>query len=230
MYKRTFLSTVIILMAIFNSSSQAELYDRAYIENFAKQQLAQTFEQSNDKKVSISIAPIDPRVVINPCESALSANIPQKHNSRNVNIQISCADSRPWSLFIPARVQIMVPVVIAQAAIDKGSLLTHNNLAIEWIDELKIRGEKMRDLSTLIGAKAKRNLMKGSAVTRRNICIVCKGDNVTIIAASPTLTIKTRGSAVSSGHIGDKVMVKNARSGKLVEAQVDRVNQVKIYL
>lgn len=230
MCKTKLFLTNLLISAIFTPLVCAQQYDREYIETFAKQALVASLNEEKNKQVSVEVSPIDPRVVIKPCSSELHANIPQKLRSRNVNVQITCDDSIPWSIYLPARVRIKIPVVVATLAIDKGSLLTGDNIEVRWLDELKIRGEKMHNVNALIGAKANRNLMKGAAVTKRNICLVCKGDNVTIVAATSGLTLKTRGSSLSNGHIGDKVMVKNARSGKLVSATISGINEVEIIL
>lgn len=228
MLKTQLLFTFFTVQLFFASHVSGQIYDREYIENFAKQQLQSSLTISEDKQVSVQISSIDPRVVIKPCLSELSANIPEFHNGRNVNIEISCSDSKPWRLYIPSRISIKSPVVVALSAIDKGSVLTHDNIGLKYIDEKRIRGERITDSNLLMGAKSKRTLSMGTAITRKNICLVCKGDNVTIEAKSTSLSIKTDGISMSSGHIGDKVKVKNERSGKMVNAKVSGLNKVEI--
>ncbi len=230
MRKTKLFITFLTFQAIVVSFCHAQIYDRAYIENFAKRQLTSSLSTSDDKKVSVQITKIDPRVRIKPCLSELSANIPQNHNGRNVNIEISCDDSTPWSIYIPSRVRIMAPIVVALSAIDKGSRLTSDNIGIRYVDEKRIRGEKIKNPNEIIGAKSQRTLSSGSTITRKNICVVCKGDSVTIEAISAVLNIKTTGIALSNGYIGDKIRVKNERSGKLVSARVSGLNTVKIKL
>lgn len=230
MRKTKLFLTFFLIQAVCAVSSYAEIYDHDYLENFAKQQLESSFTTSKDKQVTVQVSPIDPRIVIKPCASGLTANIPENHNGRNVNIKISCEDSTPWSIYLPSRIKIMAPVVVALSAIDKGSMLTLDNIGIKYVDEKRIRGEKLTSLETLIGAKSRRTLSIGSAITRRNICIVCKGDNVTIEAQSTSFSIKTAGVSLTNGHLGDKVKVKNERSGKLVSAHVSGLNRVKINL
>lgn len=228
MRKTKLLLTFFAVQAIFSSIVSSQIYDHEYIENFAKQQLESSLTASDDKQVSVQISSIDPRVIIKPCLSGLSANIPEFHNGRNVNIEISCSDSKPWRLYIPSRISIMSPVVVALSAIDKGSVLTHDNIGIKYIDEKRIRGERITNSNLLFGAKSKRTLSMGAAITRKNICLVCKGDNVTIEAKSLSLSIRTDGVSMGNGHIGDKVKVKNQRSGKMVSAKVSGLNKVEI--
>lgn len=228
MRKTKLLLTFFAFQAIFFNMAFGQIYDHAYIENFAKQQLELSLTPSEDKQLSIHITSIDPRVNIKPCFSELSANIPEFHNGRNVNIEINCSDSTPWRLYIPSKISIMAPIIVALSPIDKGSVLTSDNIGLKYVDEKRIRGERMTDSKILIGAKSKRSLSMGTAITRKNICLVCKGDIVTIEAKSTSLSIKTDGISMSNGHIGDKVKVKNERSGKIVYAKVSGLNKVEI--
>jgi len=82
----------------------------------------------------------------------------------------------------------------------------------------------------VIGSKAKRKISKGRAITRKNICMVCKGDNVSIIAHSKHFVIKTLGVALSNGSLGDQIRIKNVRSGKIISAKVKAINKVVINL
>jgi len=228
MRKTKLLLTFFTVQAIFSSFATSQIYDHEYIENFAKQQLESSLTTTGDKQVSVEVSSIDPRVNIKPCLSELSANIPEFHNGRNVNIEISCSDSKPWRLYIPSRISIKSPIVVALSAIDKGSILSSDNIGVAYIDEKRIRGERMTNANVLLGAKSKRTLSMGTAITRKNICLVCKGDNVTIEAKSTAISIKTDGISMSNGHIGDKVKVKNERSGKMVNAKVSGLNKVEI--
>lgn len=230
MYKTTFFITFLSFQALCATLSNAQIYDHDYLEQFAKRHLTSSLATSADKQIAIDVAEIDPRVIIKPCQSELTANIPENHNGRNVNVEISCDDSIPWSIYIPTRIKIMSPIVVALSAIDKGSILTDDNIGVKYVDEKHIRGEKLSEVTSLIGAKSKRTLSLGSAITRKNICLVCKDDSVTIEAISPSLTIKATGIAQSNGHVGDKIRVKNERSGKLVFAYIVGLNKVQINL
>jgi len=205
-------------------------FDRSYIENFAKQYVEKHVTAPPNGKMEVIVSAIDPRVQIKPCESPLQANIPENHNRRNVNIKISCVDSKPWYIYLPAKIINTIPVVVAKENISKGSLLDDANLEIAYHEQNKIRGEWQDNTDNLIGGRAKRSISKGTLITKRNICIVCKGDSVTIVARSDSLSIKTSGIALKDGNIGDQIRVKNKRSGKTISARISAINQVTIDL
>lgn len=205
-------------------------FDRAYLENFAKSYIENNTQIPENGLLNIHVSKIDPRIAIKPCQNPLTANIPENSNSRNVIVKISCSDSKPWSMFISARVKRMIEVLTATSSVSKGSILTRENTNLILKDQSTIRGDVIANGMGIWGAKAKRSISKGSAITNRNICLVCKGESVTIVATSESFTIKTAGKALESGGIGEHVRVKNKRSGRTVEAKVEAIDRVVISL
>jgi len=218
------------LISSFTNFSRASGYDHLFIENLAKETVENAFESNEDKKISIHVSRLDSRIQLKQCDQSLVANIPENHNSRNVNVKISCEGSMPWSIYLPVKVRSQVPAIIATSNISKGSILTHDNTALIYINENKVRGERITRSEDIIGAKAKRTISARKSITRRNICVVCKGDNVTIVAKSSTFSIKAEGLSLSSGHLGESIKIKNSRSGKLLTAKVSGLNKVQINL
>jgi len=218
-------------LSMFNSlpSLSAEL-DHAYIENLAKTYLAQHTELPTEGQLNISVTPIDPRIDLKQCDQPLIVNIPEKRNSRNVNIKISCENSTPWRIYLSARITITIPIIIAKNYIAKGSTLDTTNIEVIQRDTLKIRSEYYQKLTNLLGTKAIKAISKGKIVTKKNICLVCKGESVNIKANSASLTIQTKGIALANGTLGQFITVKNSRSGRTISAQITTSNRVEINL
>jgi len=222
--------TFLAIIAIFSTNTFAAKIAKSDVENFAKTYLKDHIETPTNGKISIKVAKIDPRIKLKDCKTNLTANIPENFNGRNVNIKISCADSIPWHIYLAAKIKTIIPVVVAKKSISKGTLLDSSNLAIAYIDTYKVRGAYLDDLTKIAGSKAKKKITKNHLITLKNTCTVCKGSSVSIIAKSPTFTIKTNGEALSSGNIGDQVSIKNKQSGKVITAQVNAINKVVINL
>ena len=147
-----------------------------------------------------------------------------------LNVKISCSDSTPWQIYIPARIEQTFAVIIATTTIDKGVTLTNDNISVQYLPSNKIRGKKFTDIAALLGGKAEKRIGKGRPINTRNVCLVCKGDTVTITAKSATFTIKTQGIALSSGNLNNQIKVRNTHSGKIIRPQVTAINQVIIHL
>jgi flagella basal body P-ring formation protein FlgA len=201
-----------------------------YIEQFATAFLTEQFPSSDEEKVLISVSSLDPRIEIKSCEVPLNANIPEKTGARNVNIKISCDDNTPWKIYISAKVQITKAVLVAISTISKGDTLDEGNVALNFLPINQLRGNKLDDPTLVFGAKAKKRIAKGRAISKNSFCLVCKGDFVTIIAASDSFSIKTQGMALSSGNINEQIRVRNTRSNKVISPRVKNTRQVIINL
>jgi flagella basal body P-ring formation protein FlgA len=223
-------SITLLLIGLFSFTSQSTTWDKAYIETFAKNYLEEKLSPPVGGKISISVANIDPRITIKSCQQKLIANIPENSTSRNVNVKISCVDSTPWQIYLPARIEKTFAVVIATTTIEKGTTLSKNNIGIQYLAENRIRGKKFTDITAILGSKSEKRIGKGRAINTRNVCLVCKGDSVTITANSSNFTIKTQGIALSSGNLNKQIKVKNTRSGKVIRSKVTAINQVTIHL
>ncbi|TMM43097.1 flagellar basal body P-ring formation chaperone FlgA [Colwellia ponticola] len=220
----------LLLLLIEQKSATATELDSTFIEDFAHTYLTEQYPSTEEEKVRVSVAELDPRIKIKPCNIPLTANIPEKNNSINVNIKISCDESTPWQIYLSAKVEITKAIFIAKKTILKGERLDENNVELAYIATNRIRGSKLTDEAIVFGAKAKRRIGQGRAINKRSICLICKGDVVTIIAASDSFSIKTRGIALSSGNINEQIRIENSRSEKVITARVKTINQVEINL
>jgi len=215
---------------LFPLVSSATTWDSAYIESFAKTFLESKIQPPAGGKISFKVADIDPRIRIKPCQVPLKANIPENTNRRNVNVKITCEDSTSWQMYLPAKITRTFKVVVATSTIEKGDILTRNNIGIKFIAKNKIRGEKLTDINSVIGSKAEKRIAIEHTITKKNVCLVCKGDAITIIAKTENFMIKTKGTALSSGNLNQQIRVKNSRSGRVIKPKISAVNQVTINL
>jgi len=219
-----------LILASLSNLAFGQTMNRTQLQDFVKQFLENNITFPTQGKMTVSVSSLDPRINIKPCSSSLVVNIPENHNGRNVNVKINCKDPNPWYLFIPAKIQMVVPIVVAKSIISKGSRIDESNVIIEYRDTRRIRGEIIDDTKIVIGTRAKRKLSAGAILTRKNICFVCKGSHVTLIAKSDTLMIKTAGIALKDGGIGEQIRVKNESSGRTVTGRVSAINKVVINL
>jgi len=226
---KVFLS-IMYFIALFPLVSSATTWDIAYIESFAKSYLESKIAPPSGGRISFNVANIDPRVIIKPCQVPLKANIPENTSRRNVNIKITCEDSTSWKIYLPAKIERTFAVVVASTTIEKDDMLTKQNIAIEYIAKNRIRGEKLTDINAVLGSKAEKRIGAGRTITKKNVCLVCKGDAITIIAKTESFMIKTKGTALSSGNLNQQIRVKNSRSGRVIKPKISAVNQVTINL
>jgi len=222
--------TFSFLLLIKQSIAAATELDRVFIEHFAKDYLTDQFPSTEEERVRISVSHLDPRIKIKPCKIPLTANISEKIRAINVNVKISCDESIPWKMYLSAKIEITKAVLVATSTISKGDKLDESNIELAYMAINRIRGDKLTDKNIIFGAKAKKRIAKGRTISKQSICLICRGDIVTIIASSNSFSIKTRGVALSSGNINEQIKVKNSRSNKIITPRVKTINQVVINL
>ena len=131
---------------------------------------------------------------------------------------------------MPVRIKILKPVVTAADPIARNTLLQSQHLTIDYQDEVLIRGDVFSDVNDLLGSRSKRDLRPGQPIRSSQLCVVCKGDKVSIVAQTGGLTVNTDGIAKEDGSFNDNVRVSNLNSGRVISAQVLGVGQVKVNL
>jgi len=182
-----------------------------------------------NEKIEITVKALDRRKKIQPCPLELMLSLPGKTRlSRNTTVEVRCPQQ--WKMYVSARIRRMQPVVVAIENMSPGTLLTTANLTLAYKDTLTLRGSTLNKLESIIGSKTKRHIQQNQAIVANNICLVCKGDPVTIYARSGNLTIKSIGKALKDGSVGQVIAVKNNSSGRRIEAQVVAVGEVEIKL
>jgi flagella basal body P-ring formation protein FlgA len=219
-----------LFLALSPAYAQKNQFSHQEIEQFVYNFLKTQLSKTDNSRVEINVSRLDPRINIQPCANSLQAKMPERHNNRHLTIKVFCDQQNSWHFYLNARVSVKQPVVIVSQNLAKGSVLTKDNLAIDYIDTFNIRGEVYTDIKTFIGAKSRRRLASGQPLTKKAICVVCKGDTVTLIAQSSDFTLKTLGVAMENGFAGEQISVKNKKSGKMVQASVKSVNKVIINL
>ena len=86
----------------------------------------------------------------------------------------------------------------------------------------------MQEPALIVGSRNKRSLSVGQIISLQDLCLVCRGDIVTIQISNSGLSVSASGVAQQDGTFGDTVTVKNQQSGRNVQTEVVGVNQVKV--
>ncbi len=215
---------------LFSPYTLSQEFDSVYLENLIKTYLEQQLTIPEQGKLQIEISAIDPRIKIKSCDQLLKISTPKKHKSRNINVQISCDSPNSWRIFVTAKISQVIPVVVAQRYIAKGSPLSSDNLMVISKETFKIRGEYITALDKLTGVKATKSISKGKIINRKNTCLVCKGEQVIINANANNFNIQTSGIALMDGIKNQTIKVKNSRSGRIISAKIKSSTQVEINL
>jgi flagella basal body P-ring formation protein FlgA len=187
------------------------------------------FPQPQLGELSFQAVPLDRRIKIKPCADELKMTIPGSATlNKRTTVQVSCQSLKHWNIYVQVKVKKMIPMVVARGNLAPGTLITHSNVSVILKDASQVRGRSLTDPAPLFGAKTSRYITSGQAVTQRQICLVCKGDHVTVIARIKGLQVKTSGISQQNGSLGDNIAILNTRTSKRIKARVVAVNKVEI--
>ncbi|TMP77662.1 flagella basal body P-ring formation protein FlgA [Pseudoalteromonas phenolica] len=210
-------------------SSQAQVYLNQQLETGAETYIRDQIKFKVGTRIEINALPLDTRLKSRKCASPLlfSSNATPPFN-RQVTVRIKCEDLASWTQFVHVRIEELFPVIVTTQNINKGELITAESITTEFKPKHFVRASNLDTEENLIGSRSKRVIRTGASIGLHHICMVCKGDNVTIYAKTRTLTIKTTGIALQDGNIGEQIRVKNQKSGKTISARVKDIESVEV--
>jgi len=187
-------------------------------------------EGAADKEIHIS--PLNKNLRLHSCSQPLDAFItPGVKLSGRTTIGVRCSGSKPWKIYVTAVINIFDNVVIADAYILRGSRLAPSQLRTEKRNIATLTRGYFTKPADVIGKIAKTAINKEKVVTPYSLAsakLVQRGKNVTIVAKSDTVTVKMNGNAMSDGHMGEIIKVKNLRSHRIIDAEVIDTNLVRV--
>ncbi|MDP4982899.1 flagellar basal body P-ring formation chaperone FlgA [Pseudoalteromonas tunicata] len=212
-------------------ATNAKTYSSTELQNLAIEFISSQQEPLTNGERNFSASKLDDRIDERHCESELeisSANA--NYSNRQTTVQIKCLDEIKWLQYVQVRTTELAEIVITQNPIAKGQLITAQDIVTEMRPTHLVRNQNIDDIKMLIGSRATRSIRAGNPINLNQICMICKGDKVTIYAKQPNLVIKTNGEALENGLLGENISVQNSKSGKKIQAQVMNTNDVIVNL
>lgn len=198
---------------------------RAAVTTFVRNNV----ELSKDQHISIQTSNIDPRTNFQQCKT-FRYYLPAGSVKRNTTVLVTCKESTNFRLYVPVQVQWLIPIVTMSVTGDNGDLLNQSNMQISYLNQNRIYGSYYKQISELLGAKLRRRVGIGRPLTRYDICMVCRGDSVKIVAKKQGLYLSTTGTALTDGIIGDTIRVRNNHSKRIIHAIISAVGQVTVHM
>lgn len=186
----------------------------------------------NSPNIEVTALPLDSRIRIKTCNEALTFDIAQRsHFTRQFPVKVSCNDKvAPWKQFAQVRVKEYIEALVTTKNIGKGELITSDHIKVSRIIKRNMNTGNAISTDTIIGGRAIRNLHRGFQIAAHDVCLVCKGDDVSIVAQSSNMMIKTSGTAIESGAYGESIKVKNNASDRIVKGTIGELRQVYVNL
>lgn len=212
----------------FDALAQSTQHDE--IMRLGEQFVLAELNAGPDHHVTAKAMPIDNRIDIPACPQSYDVTAaPNALLQSNVTVKVSCAANN-WFIYFVVKVKETQLVIVANNALSPGSLITEQDIETEEMDKSLLRYSTFASADEVIGARAKRRLIAGQPISPNQLCFVCKGDAITIIAKGGGIQVKAAGIAQQDGNVGEQILVRNERTKKVVNAQVDSTSEVIVRL
>jgi flagella basal body P-ring formation protein FlgA len=175
---------------------------------------------------------VDPRLKLATC-----SHLPLTRQTGNrvvgrSSVRLSCT-APAWSLNVSVSVKGYRHVVVTQLPLERGEPLQASGLVLEEREVNDSSGGHFDTVASLEGYTARRSIPRGKALTRTMLeapRLVRKGQVVVIEAGTAAFSVRTDGTALTDGGLGDIIKVKNNQSGRIVEGTVAGEGRVNVPL
>jgi flagellar basal body P-ring formation protein FlgA len=212
------------------SSPAAESAERvrAAAETLLRKQL-----QNVVYRVYVHATGPDARLHLGRCPVPLAASLATgAEPSAHMNVRVSCTSARlTWAVFVPVTIESDVDVLVLRESAVRGARLTAAQVSGETRRVSGLAVGYVTDMNVLPRYTLMRSLPAGSVLTADALqadYLVRQGQEVTLVAATPGISVRATGKALEDGREGARVRVQNLASLKVVQGVVDPSGVIEV--
>ncbi|HUO80432.1 MAG TPA: flagellar basal body P-ring formation chaperone FlgA [Steroidobacteraceae bacterium] len=189
--------------------------------------------ESGRPEAELEVGAIDPRLRLAACRTAPGAQLtPGTRSSTQLTVEIRCT-SPPWRQFVAVRIRAQEPVVIAARPLGRLQVVAIEDLAVVPRDLASVPAGYFRRAEDVVGRIAQRTIGSGEVLlpaTVRPPPLVHRGQSVTVLAHAGGMSVRTAGVVLADAGLAERVQVRNAASGRLIEGVVRSSDTVEVAL
>jgi flagellar basal body P-ring formation protein FlgA len=185
-------------------------------------------------QTQITVLPLDPRLRLAQCGSALTARLPVGANlAARATVGVSCAGPTHWSVYVPVVVESHIAVLVLRHAVARDTRLTADDVAVETRRTAGTAAAYLDAVTELSGRTVRRPLPIGTALTVDMFAadtVIHRGQEVTLVAGGGPIEIRATGRAMMDAPAGARIQVQNLSSLTVVEGVVESADVVRVAL
>jgi len=181
--------------------------------------------------VEITVGQMDRDNQLPPC-SALEAFLPAGMRAwGQISVGVRCDSPVVWTVYLPARVTVMMDYLVAAQPIRPGQILGPQDIVRQHGDLTAQPPNALTDLSQVIGAHARIAVAAGSTLRAdmlRLPPVIQQGQTVKVVGSGRGFSVTNEGRSLGRAADGEPVRVRlgngqiitgTARAGGIVEVQ-----------
>ncbi|HEY6456221.1 MAG TPA: flagellar basal body P-ring formation chaperone FlgA [Steroidobacteraceae bacterium] len=185
-------------------------------------------------QTQITVLPIDRRLRLAQCGSALMARLPAGTNlTARATVDVTCAGPTHWSVYVPVVVESRIAVLVLRHAVARDAHVTADDVAVETRRTAGTAAAYLDAVTELSGRTVRRPLPIGTALTVDMFVadtVIHRGQQVTLVAAGGPIEIRAAGRALMDAPAGARIQVQNLSSLTVVEGVVESADVVRVAL
>ncbi len=228
-FKLALLLSSILTLPLVEAAGKDPLQSHASIRMAAKDFLLSQAPNTADK-VEITVQRLDHRLRLALCDQPLQAYLPPSgKKSGRVTVGIRCDGTKPWSLYMPARVALMADVVVVRRALHRGQRIDRADLALEKQDLSRQNRAYFTRIEEVTGKIADRAMSPGRVLNPALLddpLTIERGSRVNIIARIGGIQASMRGQALDDGSLGERIRIRNIDTKRELKARVASAGSV----
>lgn len=191
------------------------------VEKFLRLKLTAT----TSDRIVISVTTPDSRLRLNACEHAPKLTILNEPAllSGAISVSVSCNQPVKWQISVPCKINTYAVAAVLNHYLEKSQVISARDYVLMETDITHLRQVPLRTDAAILGKIAQRALAKGTVLTQSMVedpLLIHRGDQITLIVQDPALEIRVAGEALSDGHLGKTIRVKNLSSKRVMDAVV----------
>jgi len=215
---------VCLLLACQSASATTDAKAiRAAVENHMQGYVSE-MKNTGISRLEYTITALDNRLAFPDCPGPLTIERDSQQGSSNrLTLKVGCSEGAVWSIYVPVALNSYREVVVALQPLQRGSAISLGQLQLKEMDISMLHSQYFTSTDALNGKLVRRPVREGAVITADFIeepIVIRRGDAITIIANSGTLTVKMQGTALGDGRIGQQISVRNQSSDRVIKATV----------
>jgi flagella basal body P-ring formation protein FlgA len=125
----------------------------------------------------------------------------------------------------------LIEAPVTSRVIKAGEIISRNDITTAKVKINRLRENFLIESNDIIGMQAKRPLSSGILLKNSDLirpAVIRQNDPVNIIYSSGNIKLKTTGTSIGNGAIGDMIKVKNEDTGTVLLGQIVDKNTVQV--
>lgn len=225
-------TAMLLALLLAAATASAEWHPHAEIQAAAEAAVERAAGGSG-AQAKATASPPDARLRLPRCSVPLQARPQAGVPVARTTVEVRCPEGPGWRLFVPVRLAVTRPVVVAARPLGRDSALTADDIILAELDAARLGYGYLTDPAQAIGQRLRRPVTEGTPLTPALIeapVLVRRGQQVTLEARSGGITVQMAGEARGDGILGQVIDVENRSSGRTVQAVVRSARVAEVLL